>query len=538
MADITIIEAISLLTKVSADNSKMLKSLTSSGNISGNKKGKEDLVKKAAPVMVTDFGKAAEKDLAKLGGDASKERERADKENNKNKNLLRLLGLAGAAALALKFLFEGEGFTGLVQGFQNVVKRVTNFVSKAKGLIDDIGKKLGTFADDIGKRVGTIVDDVMAKTGTWAAKAKNGIKNAMDDIGRKLGSFGDEIAKGVQKAITSAKNATLRIADATKKAVAGSGDDILKTTAKVAAKTATSGTAAAVTQVANQSAAAPEKPSKPPRKSKGGRNKNRARTLAAQAGKGKGSQVMKKIGGLLKNIKPLSLLKGLLKSPLLAPVVESFLTVGDVRGYIGDYENGEISLEELNNKTGTRLIQSITALIGGAGGAVMGSLLSAPLGPPGMFVGALAGAVLGDVAGRFVGKLIASSLGDNVTGLGEFALSSPLFKVPEVQSAPIDIDDGIILKDGKVIKPDTQDTLYAMKDGGPLFKALDKTPKMIGSLMDVEVDSRNLLREQNLLLKAILEKTGLTPTMVGNTNNNVKNFNQSGDLFRSLQSNY
>ena len=182
MADVQLLEAISLLTKVSADTSSMLKKLSQrvdgiSSGTAGGKKPKKELVQKADPVIVTDFGKAAEQDLARLGGQAEKERQNTEKEKNKNSNLLKLLGLAGAAALAMKFLFDGEGFTGLVQGFQNAVKTVTKFADKAKGLIDDIGKRLGTFADDVGAKVGTIVDDVIAKTSQWAAKAK-------DEIGR------------------------------------------------------------------------------------------------------------------------------------------------------------------------------------------------------------------------------------------------------------------------------------------------------------------------------------------------------------------
>ena len=211
MADVTVIEAISLLTKVSADTSSLIKKLSTRidniESIPGVKnKEKEKLVKKAEPVMVTDFGKAAEKDLAKLGGDAENERIRIEKEKNTNNQLLKLLGIAGAAALALKFLFDGEGITGLVQGFQKAYKIVANFANRAKGLIDDIGKRLGTFADDIGKKVGIIVDDVIAKTNTWAKSAKDGIKNAMDDIGRRLGTFGDDIAGGLTTVVNNAKN--------------------------------------------------------------------------------------------------------------------------------------------------------------------------------------------------------------------------------------------------------------------------------------------------------------------------------------------
>ena len=226
MADVTVLEAISLLTKVSADTSSMLKKLSDRvDNISSSTgRGKEELVKQADPVIVTDFGPKAEKDLAKLGGDAEKEKQRTEKEKNKNNNLLKLLGLAGAAALALKFLFDGDGFTGLVQGFQNALGRVTKFASKAKGLIDDIGKRLGTFADDVGKRVGSLVSNITAKTSQWVTKAKDGIKNAMDDIGKRLGSFGDELAKGTARVISSAKNVASKVVTATTNAA----DDVAR----------------------------------------------------------------------------------------------------------------------------------------------------------------------------------------------------------------------------------------------------------------------------------------------------------------------
>ena len=83
MAEVTVVEAISLLTKVSADTSSMLKKLSSRiDNLETGKpsRGKEELVKQAEPVIVTDFGPKAEKDLNKLAGDSEKERQRTEKE--------------------------------------------------------------------------------------------------------------------------------------------------------------------------------------------------------------------------------------------------------------------------------------------------------------------------------------------------------------------------------------------------------------------------------------------------------------------------
>ena len=100
------------------------------------------------------------------------------------------------------------------------------------------------------------------------------------------------------------------------------------------------------------------------------------------------------------------------------------------------------------------------------------------------------------------------------------------------------IEDGIITKQGEVVIPDSQDTLYAMKDGGPLGKALNKTPKMLSKLIDVEYDALKLMHEQNILLRQILEKTGSVSPSPAPQSNELKNFNQSGDAFRSLQMGY
>ena len=542
MADVTVIEAISLLTKVSADTSSMLKKLSDRVDVISKGpggRGKENLVKQADPVIVTDFGPKAEKDLAKLGGDAEKEKQRTEKEKNKNNNLLKLLGLAGAAALALKFLFDGDGFTGLVQGFQNALGRVTKFASKAKGLIDDIGKRLGTFADDVGKRVGSLVENITAKTSQWATKAKDGIKNAMDDIGKRLGSFGDELAKGTARVISSAKNVASKVVAASTTAA----DDVARGVSRVT----TSGvkpqpgffskaggflkdTAQKTTQFVGQKAT-----------QAGSLVKAGATAVsdtASNVGKFAKDKILKKFLDFMKFLKIKQVLGAIAKSPLLAPVIESVFAYKDVNKSLSDFQEGKISKEELDTAVGNRTFKALGGLLGGAGGAtllatMMGGLsfgLAAPL-------GAIIGGILGDVGGRFVADKLAGAMGDKVSNVGDFVLNTPLFNSKMGMEGSVEnIEDGIITKDGKIIKPDAQDTIYAMKDGGPLGEALNKTPIMLGSLIDVEVDSLNLMKEQNALLREILNKTGAVSTPAGaNSANSNKNYNQSGDMFRQLQ---
>jgi len=511
MADVTVLEAISLLTKVSADTSSMLKKLSDRvDNISSSTgRGKEELVKQADPVIVTDFGPKAEKDLAKLGGDAEKEKQRTEKEKNKNNNLLKLLGLAGAAALALKFLFDGDGFTGLVQGFQNALGRVTKFASKAKGLIDDIGKRLGTFADDVGKRVGSLVSNITAKTSQWVTKAKDGIKNAMDDIGKRLGSFGDELAKGTARVISSAKNVASKVVTATTNAA----DDVARgslrgTTSKTAPKPGffskaggfLKDTAQKTTQFVGQKATQAGSLLKAGATAVG--------DTASKVGKFTKDKILKKFLDFMKLLKIKQVLGAIAKSPLLAPVIESVFTYKDINESLSDFQEGKISKEELDTTVGNRTFKALGGLLGGAGGAtllatMMGGLsfgLAAPL-------GAVIGGILGDVGGRFVADKLAGAMGDKVSNVGDFVLNTPLFNSKMGMSGPVEnIEDGIITKAGKVIKPDREDTIYAMKDGGPLGEALNKTPKMLSSLIDVEIDSLKLMQEQNSLLKEILQK--------------------------------
>ena len=537
MADVQLLEAISLLTKVSADTSSMLKKLSQrvdgiSSGTAGGKKPKKELVQKADPVIVTDFGKAAEQDLARLGGQAEKERQNTEKEKNKNSNLLKLLGLAGAAALAMKFLFDGEGFTGLVQGFQNAVKTVTKFADKAKGLIDDIGKRLGTFADDVGAKVGTIVDDVIAKTSQWAAKAKDGIKGAMDDIGKKLGSFGDDIARGVKSAITGAKSIASKVTEA----AAGAGDDVARGSARAAAtKPSLFGKLVSGAKSAGSSVASGAK-------AVGSRVVTGAKAagrVAQKAGSFVKDSILKPVGNAIKKVKPLKLLKGLAKSPLLAPVLESFFAGKDIKDMIALNAAGEIDDDQLNTSVGNRLIKAVTGVLGGSAGAIIGGTLGSFIPIAGNILGAIAGGVLGDVGGRAIGGFLATAMGKQTGQLGEWALNTPLGAMMGAGKSGVEnIEDGIITKDGKIIKPDSQDTLYAMKDGGPLGEALNKTPKMLGKLIEVEYDALNEMKKQNLLLRAILDKPGMGPLPSNGEKDKQPNFDQSGDSFRSLQMGY
>jgi hypothetical protein len=550
MANDTVLEAISLLTRVSSDIGSTLKKLsTRIDNLessSTSSRGKEKLVKEATPVIVQDYGQKAEKDLARILGDKNdKSKKQLDGEKNKNNNLLKLLGLAGAAALALKFLFDGEGFTGLIQGFQKSFKIVTEFAEKAKGVIDDIGKKLGTFADDLGAKVSGVVDNVMTKVGTWVDDAKAGLKGMADNIGAKVGTWYDEAAAGLKNSF-----------DTISQKLSAFGDDLVRGLTSITSKAKN---LVGITDDAAKGVSGTTRAASPPKpkagflskvggaiKTAGGAVASGAKAAGGAVVKAGGAvvkaggkviqftknQVLKPVGAAIKKVRPLKLAKGLLKSPLLAPIVEAFFTYKDVQDMIGNFSSGEIDEKELNQKVGTRLIEAITGLIGGAGGAILGGSLGSVIPVAGNIIGAIAGGVLGDVGGRAIGKLIANAIGPKTSEFGEYALSSPIFKVPE--QTPVEIEDGIITKEGKVIKPSTDDTIYAMKDGGPLADALNKTPTLLGNLINIESSNMELMYKNNLLLTQILEKINSGNSIITSNNTSIVN-TQKSSSFRDMQ---
>ena len=505
-------EAVSLLTKVSADTRNLIMTLSKRVDkieSSSKVEKKEKRVKeKATPVVVEDYGKKAERDLNRILGLKSIEKDKAlEAEKNKNGNLLKLLGLAGAAALALKFLFDGEGFTGLVQGFQKAVSYVDDFAKGVKGNIDNIVKKVGTFTDDVVKGAKNVIDDIGKAVGPVIDDVIGGIKNSFDNVAAKMTKFGDNIVSGINQVIGKVKNA------------AGFADDGAKAVTKAISPGGGGGGSS-------------------PKGGGGGGGKTPAPAAApkpaampdaagvdfedAAKGNKKGGKAMERITKFIGKMKPLKLLMKLLKNPLLAPILESFFTMGDVKGYLKEFSEGEIDEKQLNQKTGERLIKAVGGVLGGAGGAILGSIGGSIIPVVGNILGAIVGGVLGDVAGRWIGGLIAPVLGDKVGELGEFALGSPLFKLPEVT----EIEDGIITKQGDVIQPDAMDTLYAMKEGGPLGGMLNKTPDILENIKRVEIDSMVLLKENNELLRRMLEK-------LGNNGNTVVNNSTSNSVMQS-----
>ena len=203
MADKTLADALSLVTKVSSNTDKRLsllekilgKSAPKSKDDAPSKKPRQ-VVKKAEPVIVTDFGRKAEQDLGKLGGDPGQGGE-GGKGGKGAGGIGKLLGgallvLGGLAALVqglmtdgplkglLKILAKGGIIGGIklfassagksLKGFGKQFAKIMpknlfkNVITAAKGFLGKIGKfLLGPFTKLAGKGGGKALFGTIGK---------------------------------------------------------------------------------------------------------------------------------------------------------------------------------------------------------------------------------------------------------------------------------------------------------------------------------------------------------------------------------------
>lgn len=531
MADPTIAEAISLLTKVSADTAQRLKSLEKGLRASGGRPGKSttsrgstapreaegprEIVEKPKDVVITDFGPDAEADLAAAFG---RETEAAlEKQQNKNNSdlmgLLKLLGI-GAAVWALA---DGQGIVGLVSGLQKVYSRINKFASKAKGIFTRLGKAIGSFARSIGKKATSLLNRAGKAVGRAVSAMGRMAKRMVTRIGNKLKSVATGVKKGISSAILKVKDVvksistkfggafkaiTSKVASWSKALVSGMKSTISKVAegaAKVTgskaggfvqralagAKSAAGAVAGGAKKIAAKGASV----------AAGAAGKVAAK--AADIGKGALKLAMKSSGGIGKVLNVA--FKG------AAPILEAIFVKKDVNKYQDDYASGKIETrEELNQKVGMRALKAVGGVLGGLSGAALGSFL----GP----IGTVAGGVLGDIGGRWIAdKLIAPMMGKNLDRVGEWAIDSPLFRNYVPKGEPLArVDDGIIFsQNGRVLaQANPMDTVYAMKEGGPLLATLatgfESNGKLLSDLHEMHTDHMStqieLDEERNTLL--------------------------------------
>ena len=469
---------------------------------------------------------------------------------------------------------------------KNLKASITKSADAAKAAVKNLGSKIGSVADDAINGLKSQMDNVATKMGTFAKNLGTGLKSITSKVGSMAG-LADDGAKSLAAATTaSAPKASAPKAAPPKKVGLFSRAKSAVSNVASKAKGAVVKGATAVGNVAS--------------KAKG------AVVKGATAVKKGGIDVAKKafktgvaaFGGATK------VGKMVLKSPFLAPIVEGIFTYKDITKAIAEYKQGEIDKKELDKKVGTRAIKGIGGILGAAAGgtagaAALGTLsfgLAAPL-------GAIIGGIGGDMAGRFLGGVIADVIGDKTDTFGKGIVDSKFFKNkmiaepsdqgpstpsegkesldsalaysdsaegllnpqeasrrvsaaedPYNSKKPVEIEDGIITKAGKLIKPHKEDFLYAMKDGGPLAnamsgdnKAAEKNNEILEQFKsltkNLSIKQIELMEMNNKLLKSIQgslnEPSGSQGgTMVTSNNSNTTNVNFKSPGLRDIQLNY
>ena len=153
MADTTIADALLLLSKVSSSTDKRLsllekvlgKSATSASNREGSNKTPRQVVEKAKPVIVTDFGKKAENDLKVLQGNDEGGKEGDPGKDSGGMGFIKkligpaLLVLGGLAALVTGIMSDGP-----LKGLLNILSK-GGIIAGVKLFQKMAGKQLAKF---------------------------------------------------------------------------------------------------------------------------------------------------------------------------------------------------------------------------------------------------------------------------------------------------------------------------------------------------------------------------------------------------------
>ena len=482
---------------------------------------------------------------------------------------------------------------------KNLKALITKSADAAKAAVKNLGSKIGSVADDAINGLKSQMDNVATKMGTFAKNLGTGLKSITSKVGSMAG-LADDGAKSLAAATTASapkaappkKASFFSRAKSTVSNVAGKAKG-----AVVKGATAVSNVASKAKDVVVKGATAV------------GNVAGKAKDVVvkgATAVKKGGVAVAKKtfkagvkaFGGAAK------VGKMVLKSPFLAPIVEGIFTYKDITKAIAEYKQGEIDKKELDKKVGTRAIKGIGGIIGAAAGGTLGAAalgtLSFGLAGP---IGAIIGGIGGDMAGRFLGGVIADVIGDKTDTFGKGIVDSKFFKNkmiaepsdqgsstpsegkesldsalaysdsaegllnpqeasrrvsaaedPYNSKKPVEIEDGIITKAGKLIKPHKEDFLYAMKDGGPLAnamsgdnKAAEKNNEILEQFKsltkNLSIKQIELMEMNNKLLKSIQgslnEPSGSQGgTMVTSNNSNTTNVNFKSPGLRDIQLNY
>ena len=515
MANDTLADVLILFTKVNSKLVKRLEDLEKGGinNKAINNKP-EDVVAKVDQVEVESFGDKAIKQLgAKFGVKSGESNAAVDKKEKKGNGifdwLLSMLGIASGGIGAFKdkikkWILEklGNLITSSLELIKDGLKGLWNGIKGGYNFF----KKFTIWGFDKLKAGG-------AKLMEMSKNAWEGIKNSK--VGKSIGSFFSKMGKGLSKLATN----VIEGGKALGSKLAAKTSSFIKAAKTAAPKVATAA-AQSVKNVAGSVVSA------------GAKAVGGAANILTGVGKSalnagaKVTDFISNFGKRMSSFKGGGKLFGKLLSriPLIGALIEGFLTSSDIQTMIDKHMKDPKKYTEkmLYDDIGGRITEGLGGMLGAAGGATLGATAGSIVPGFGTFVGGLAGGALGDVAGRAMGGLLGQALGDKKGEIGEyiygkFYKKGTFEKQPEFPTQAeanakydgndnepvIETEDAVITTGGKVIQPHKEDTLYAMKGGGPMDKFFNENLKVSKNNNDTLTSISNLHGE--LLTKQLLE---------------------------------
>jgi hypothetical protein len=560
MADTSLAEALTLFTKVNVSMLKRIETLEKKGTTNKyltpkDKPDKpESVVEEAQPTEVESFGRKALEDLGKIlktGATPTKQKEEIKKSKGFDDSMWDFFK-TGSTITALGFILQNlledfrKGETGAVNAVVKTVQLAVEGLLKATE-----------------KTVEKILSSTQGKLNAMAAeKAAKPPKPPPEPTGWREKMASKE-AKALQARVAASNQLKAAGFDPNYRGVeqgkpgAGSSKFQLKATLADFEKVNLP-----------EPKVAPVGPAKPSlyQRMKGAAGS--AWETTKEFGTSVKEKALERVNKVLAPIQkifqstPMKVIRGVMKIPGIFDAVFGYI---DMRKAVTEFEQGKITRDELS----VRLAQSFGGAFGSAGGGLLlgkalgtaGALAGTALGPVGTAIGAFGGGALGTLAGSYagdkIGRMIVNGfaeaspqttkqLGDY---LGNLLLESRINEATanrveqKQEENEVEIDDGIITKHGKIVIPNAEDSIYAMKSDGPFekffqnnTKVLEKTNTLLESLNENNDKQMNyhseLLIETNQLLTQMMAKLQQVTVNRANIVNN--NYND-GVTLRGLQ---
>lgn len=490
--------------------------------------------------------------------------------------------------------------------FEKKPKTSSMFTGIGKGLINSLLQAggialLGALVLDILKRIfsgpgllgfGGGVSEMKAQTKLVAESALKLIEGLTEAVTKTTRSIEESLAKLAEK--TLGKSGEKALAESAEKAT---GEALVKGTTKVA-PTALKETATLANRAAAANANAALGGFKLPQSSRGGMARfdasrqsqavkealdpskfnlfPEAVETAAKPGKQAlglfdrtKKYLLEKAGAVLKPIEKALSTNGvkwllrILKIPGLADIVFGAI---ESKGIIDDYNDNKISKKELHSQMGIAGAGAMGSAIGGGAGALLLGGLGGPFAPLTAIAGTAAGTWLGDKVGRIIGGAMKEKdldeFGQKATSF--FTTLLPFMKGNFKEKYAADksasdkdnmsdnitkVNDGIMMPGGTIIEPHKDDTVYAMKAGGPLDKYFNnnikETQTNTSILKKYAINSTELLSRQidilvenNRVLKQVADKLSTKQNNSPVTVNNTNYSNADDNTLRNVQAMY